>query len=143
MKKILILSMILSLVACAPKEETPSPPTSLTCPYVSGQVNTNVGSSLGSNYSFSTGVGVIHYANTNNTLWMDFGNVIVNVGNLCIIDADFWTGDNSSGVISAIVGTTYVVRTRTVINGVITYYYSRFVINSYRNGIINVTYVQH
>jgi hypothetical protein len=132
---------MLGITSCAPSED--SPPAIKTCPYVSGQINTNVGSNIGSTYGFSTGVGVIHYSNVNNTFWMDFGNVIVDVGGFCISDADFWTGDNSSGVISAIVGHTYVVRTRTIINGVTTYYYSRFVINSYYNGIINVTYAQH
>ena len=143
-KTIMAIFIGSSLIACAQTKDSPPPPPPPTCAYVPGQVSTAAGSSIGaSNYAFTVGNGTVYFSNLNLTFYVTFGNVIVDVGNLCLADADFWTGDTVSGSITVFIGHTYLVRSRVIYNGVTTYSYSRFVVTSYRDGVLNLTYAQH
>jgi hypothetical protein len=142
MKAIIYMLFALGLISCAGPKDSP-PPAPVVCAYVSSQVNNSAGSSIGSNYSFSVGNGFVTFSNLNLTFWVAFGNVIVDVGNVCLADANFWTGASSSSSITTIVGHTYLVRSRTIINGITTYDYSAFVVKSYHDGVINITYATY
>lgn len=114
------------------------------CAQAGGEVNTNSGGSIGSNYGLGIGSGTIMYSNINNTFYRYSNGVaalLVDVGTTCLSSISAWPGGGSASAISAIVNHAYIVQFNTTVDGVSTLTYAKFIINSYSNGVLRLTYV--
>jgi hypothetical protein len=116
--------------------------SSASCAAVTGQTKTSTGSSAGAdNYSLGLGSGYIRFSNLNLTFYTGTaGDEMVDAGSVCLASVTSWPGGTSNRI-TAVLGDTYIVRFRTVINGVTTYSYAKFIVDSYQGGVVTVTYV--
>jgi len=65
---------------------------------------------------------------------------MVDAGTVCLASVTSWPGGTGNRI-TAVIGDTYIVRFRTIINGVTTYSYAKFNVDSYQSGVVTVTYV--
>jgi|GEM_PF-6246394 len=141
--KITILTLLMT--GCMGATDSLNPVTGFSpasCTQVAGTVNTNAGGSNGAQYGLALGNGGINYSNINNTFYTSSNlNKIVDVGGVCLDSITSYPGGGSTSPISAIVGHAYIVEF-TIYNGTTpTLVYTKFIVNSYQNGIIKISYV--
>lgn len=148
-KKIIISVIVLVLVGfwfqnCAPDSGSGTTPAA-TCSTVAGQVTTSGGGSTGlSNYGLAIGSGTISFNNINLTFYgfsNGVGFKIIDFGAVCLSGISAWPGGGVSSPVSATIGHSYLVQFNTVVNGVSTLTYSKFTVNNYTGGVINISYV--
>lgn len=140
-----ITACTLLLTGCMGAGDSTQPVTTFSpasCAAVGGLINTNAGASTGAQYVLTLGNGSINYSNINNTFYTSSNtNKIVDVGSTCLDSITTYPGGGvgAGSTISAIVGHAYIVEFKNLSNG--TFSYTKFIVNSYQNGIIRISYV--
>lgn len=118
------------------------------CGFVPGQVTTNLGSSVGGNYStglgFTNGRGIT-FRNVNLTFSEIFNGgftaSIVDIGAVCLEDATWWPGGGARNAVAVFLGHTYLVEFVSTRDGTISY--AKFTTDAYDQGVLTLTYVSH
>lgn len=146
--KIIYLALLIVLIGCFGSDSGGGSSPAPSCGNVSDQIFTSAGSSAGlANYSLSLTNGTVGFNNLNLTFYGGTNGgvsaIIVDTGAYCLDQVNLWPGATSSGTISVIMGHTYVVQFKRVINFVESFTYSKFTPTSYSGGVVNVTYVPH
>ena len=120
------------------------------CGFVPGQVTTNIGSTIGNNYSFGPfcGYAGVVFNNINGTFSEsfngDFDTNIVDIGDVCLEDATIWPGGGVSLGVAVFLGHTYVVEfVKRKGQDIGKTCYARFRPQAYADGVLTLTYVAH
>ena len=118
------------------------------CGFVPGQVTTNIGSSIGNNYSFGPfcGYAIVVFNNINGTfsesILGDYDTHIVDLGDVCLEDATYWPGGGTNYGVAVFLGHTYVAEfVKRKGQDIGKTCYARFRPQAYSNGVLTLTYV--
>jgi hypothetical protein len=133
-----LVAVLLSGCGGSESDSTPS------CGAVPGQATTSTGSAAGlDNYTLGLGSGVVRFSNLNLTVYpVGVGNEMVDLGAVCLESVGSWPG-GAGGRLTVVVGHVYAAKFTTIVNGVTTLTYARFIVDRYQGGVLTVTFVPH